>query len=180
MNVCVFCASSNDIAENYRKSAFDFGKLLAEQKYTLIYGGATGGLMDAVAKGASSASGEIIGIIPDAIIKNNRLSQLPTQLIQVEDMSERKKQMQEISDVFVVLPGSYGTLDEMFSVIASAIVGEHNKPLICVNDNSFFDLLIKHIDFMQSQCATSKSQNYQPIIVNSMEECLFKLNNIRI
>lgn len=180
MKVCVFCSSSNEIADLYKKSAFELGKKLAENKHTLVYGGATGGLMDAVAEGSSSANGEIIGIIPYAIIKNNRLSKLPTKLIQVADMSERKKQMQEIADVFVVLPGNYGTLDEMFSVVASAIVGEHCKPLICVNENHFFDALITHIDFMQSQCATAKSQHYEPIFVNTVDECFNKIKNIFI
>lgn len=180
MKICVFCSSSNDIATNYKKSAFNLGKALAEQTHTLVYGGATGGLMDAVAEGASLVGGEIIGIIPDAIIKNNRLSKLPTQLIQVQDMNERKKQMQEISDVFVVLPGSYGTLDEMFSVVASAMVGEHKKPLICVNENQFYDALLQHIEFMQTQCSTSKSQHFQPIIVNSVDECLEKIKKISI
>ena len=180
MKVCVFCSSSNDIADNYKQSAFQLGKSLSEQNHTLVYGGATGGLMDAIAKGSSSVGGEIIGIIPDAIIRNNRLSKLPTELVQVADMNERKKQMQEISDVFVVLPGSYGTLDEMFSVVTSAMVGEHKKPLICVNENHFYDVLLQHIEFMQTQCNTSKSQYYEPIFVNTGEECLEKINNFTI
>lgn len=179
MKICVFCSSSNDIADIYKKSAFYLGKSLAEQNHTLVYGGATGGLMDAVASGSSSAGGEIFGIIPDVIIKNNRLSSLSTQLMQVKDMSERKKLMQEISDVFVVLPGSYGTLDEMFSVTASAIVGEHNKPVICVNENHFYDDLISHINFMQNQCATSKSRHYEPVFVKSVDDCLAIINNFK-
>lgn len=180
MKVCVFCSSSNDIADNYKKSAYYLGQKIAENNHTLVYGGATGGLMDAVAEGASSANGNIIGIIPDAIIKNNRLSQLPTKLMQVSDMSARKKLMQEISDVFIVLPGSYGTLDEMFSVVASAIVGEHSKPLICINENCFYDALMKHIDFMQSQCATSVSKHYEPIVVNTVDECFEKIKKISL
>lgn len=177
MNVCVFCSSSNDIADSYKKSAYDLGEKLAESKHKLVYGGATGGLMDAVAQGAVSARGEIIGIIPAVIIKNDRLSQLPTQLVQVSDMSERKKMMQEISDIFVVLPGNFGTLDEMFSVIASGVVGEHTKPLICVNENGFFNALITHIAFMQRECATSKGKRYEPVFVNSVDECLEKISN---
>lgn len=178
MKICVFCSSSNDIADDYKKKAFDLGLELAKQNHVLVYGGATGGLMDAVAEGSHFAGGKIIGIIPDVIIKNKRLSQLPTQLIQVSDMSDRKKMMLEIADVFVVLPGSYGTLDEMFSVITSALVGEHAKPLICVNLNHFYDTLITHIDVMQHECATSKNNNYKPIFVNTVDECLESIDAI--
>ncbi|VBB45865.1 conserved hypothetical protein [uncultured Paludibacter sp.] len=180
MKICVFCSSSSDISDDYKKSAFRLGKTLVEQGHTLVYGGATGGLMDAVAEGAQAGKGEIIGVIPEAIIKNRRLSNLPTKLIKVPDMNERKKQLQELSDVFVALPGSFGTLDEMFSVIASGMVGEHNKLLICVNENRFYDALISHIEFMQTQCSTAKSQNYQPIFVQSVEECLERIKNLDI
>lgn len=178
MKICVFCSSSNGIAESYKQSAFRLGKTLAEQGHTLVYGGATGGLMDAVAEGAASASGEIIGIIPEAIVRNKRLSTLPTTLIHTLDMSERKKQMLAISDVFVVLPGSFGTLDEMFGVVASGMVGEHTKPLICINENGFYDRLIAHIDFMQTQCSAAKSAHYQPVFVESVEACLEKIKDM--
>lgn len=180
MKICVFCSSSNEIADLYKKSAFVLGKKLAENNHILVYGGATGGLMDAVAEGCASIKGEIIGIIPNAIIKNNRLSNIPTKLIQVADMNERKKQMLEIADIFVVLPGNYGTLDEMFCVVASGLVGEHSKPLICVNENNFYQDLLKHIHFMQSQCSTAKSQVYEPFFVNTIEECLMKIDNYTI
>ena len=180
MKICVFCSSGNDIAESYKQSAFRLGKTLAEQGHTLVYGGATGGLMDAVAEGAAWASGEIIGIIPEAIVRNKRLSALPTTLIHTPDMNERKKQMLAMSDVFVVLPGSYGTLDEMFGVIAAGMVGEHTKPLFCVNENGFYTRLLAHLHFMQAQCSTAKSAHYQPVFVKSTEECVEKIKNLML
>lgn len=180
MKICVFCSSSNEIADNYKKSAYHLGQKIAESNHTLLYGGATGGLMDAVAEGAASVKGKIMGVIPEVILQKNRLSSLPTDLHQVKDMSARKKMMQELSDIFVVLPGSYGTLDEMFSVVASAMVGEHEKPLILVNENRFYDALITHIEFTQAQCATVKGKHYEPIFVNSVDECLERINKISL
>jgi len=178
MNICIFCSSSNNIADQYKQSAFRLGKQLAEKGHTLIYGGATGGLMDEVAGGFRAGNGEIIGVIPQIIIKSNRLSSLPTQLITVEDMSERKKRMKADADVFVVLPGGYGTLDEMFDVIASGTVGEHKKPLICINENGFYNSLLAQIDSMKSECFTPKNENYKPCFVQSIEDCNQFIDNL--
>src|ERR1035437_5453077 len=150
MNIAVFCSSSNHIADQYREVAFQLGEFIAENGNTLVYGGATGGLMDSVAEGVHSKNGKIIGVIPNAVIKMNRQSSLPTQLITVETMSERKAEMKAFSEVFIVLPGSYGTLDEMLDIIASGVVGEHKKPLIILNQNGFYDLFLNQIDFMRS------------------------------
>lgn len=175
MKICVFCSSSNSIAPEFIEMGKILGRKIAENGHTLVYGGATGGLMDAVAEGASGENGEIIGVIPEIIIHSDRLSKLPTQQIVTADMSERKKRMKEIADVFVVLPGGFGTLDEMFDVIASASVGEHKKPLICHNYNGFYNSLIQLADEMRAGFFIPKEEKYKPIFVNSLEECLEKL-----
>ena len=172
MNIAVFCSSSNHIADHYRQSAFQLGKLIAEDGNVLVYGGATGGLMDSVAEGAKSKSGDIIGIIPQAVIKMRRQSTIPTELIIVDTMSERKEKMKSISDVFVVLPGSYGTLDEMLDIIASGVVGEHKKPLILVNENGFYELFLNQIDQMRNEHFIPAEEKYKPIIANNISHCL--------
>lgn len=178
MKICVFCSSSNSIAPGFIEMGKMLGKKIAEKGYTLVYGGATGGLMDAVAEGASGENGEIIGVIPEIIIHSDRLSQLPTQQIVTTDMSERKKRMKEMADAFVVLPGGFGTLDEMFDVIASATVGEHKKPLICLNYNGFYNRLIQLADEMRTGYFIPKEEKYKPIFVNSVEECLERIEVI--
>lgn len=175
MKICVFCSSSNSISPEYLEMGKNLGRKIAENGHTLVYGGATGGLMDAVAEGAAEKNGEIIGVIPEIIIKSNRLSKLPTQQIVTADMSERKKRMKEESDVFLVLPGGFGTLDEMFDVIASATVGEHKKPLICLNYNGFYDSLMKLADEMRAGFFIPKEEKYRPIFVNTVKECLERI-----
>ena len=157
MNIAVFCSSSNHIAEKYKQAGFRFGELIAEGGNILVYGGATGGLMDSVSEGAHSKNGAIIGVIPHAVIGMKRQSALPTELIIVETMSERKAKMKELSDVFVVLPGSYGTLDEMLDIIASGVVGEHKKPLIIINQDGFYDLFLNQVDLMRMPEALPES-----------------------
>jgi len=180
MNVCVYCSSSNNISERYKQSAFRLGRFLADNKFTLVYGGATGGLMDAVAEGAKAGDGEIVGVIPEIIIRSNRLSKLPTRMITVTDMNERKKRMKEEADVFVVLPGGYGTLDEMFDVIASGTVGEHKKSLICVNEDEFYKDLLSQVEKMKTECFTPKNESYKPVFVQSIDECMNQISNLHI
>jgi len=176
MNIAVFCSSSNHIADRYKQAAFKLGELIAESENTLVYGGATGGLMDSVSEGAHAKNGKIIGVIAQAIIKMNRQSSLPTQLITVESMSERKAEMKALADIFIVLPGSYGTLDEMLDIIASGIVGEHKKPLIIVNQDGFYDSLLNQINFMRSELFIPAEERYKPIIVQDINDCLELIN----
>lgn len=171
MKICVFCSSANHIADKYKTMAKELGRQIADKGHILVYGGATGGLMDAVAEGTAEKGGEIIGVIPEIIIRSKRLSYLPTQQIITSDMSERKKRMKEIVDLFVVLPGGYGTLDEMFDVIASATVGEHKKPLICLNYGGFYEELIQLSEKMKRGAFIPEVEVYKPIFVDTLDEC---------
>jgi uncharacterized protein (TIGR00730 family) len=172
MKIAVYCSSSNHIADKYKEVGFRLGELIAEGGDTLVYGGATGGLMDSVSEGAFSKNGEIIGVISQAIIKMNRQSSLPTELIIVNTMSERKAQMKELSDIFVVLPGSYGTLDEMLDVVTSAIVGEHKKPLIIFNQDGFYNQFLSQVDLMRSESFIPVDEKYKPLICIDINQCM--------
>ena len=175
MNIAVYCSSSNHIAENYLKSGSKLGEWIAENGHTLVFGGATGGLMSSVSKAAYDKNGSIIGVIPQAVINMNRQSPYCSELITLKTMGERKEKMKEISDVFVVLPGSYGTLDELFDVTASGIVGEHKKKIIIVNENGFYDDLLKLIARMRSE-KFIPVEVFKPIIVSDISSCIMALN----
>ena len=176
MNIAVFCSSSNLIADHYKTAAFRLGELIAESGNKLVYGGATGGLMDAVAEGAQSKKGEIIGVISQAIIKMNRQSYLPTELFTVETLSDRKALMKTLSEVFVVLPGSYGTLDEMLDIVTSGIVGEHKKPLILINQDGFYDQFLNQINYMRSEMFIPVDEKYKPLIAQNINHCMELIN----
>jgi len=179
MNIAVYCSSSNHIAEIYKQAAYQLGEWIAESGNVLVFGGATGGLMSSVSEGANSKNGNIIGVIPQAVIKMKRQNLLCSELLSVETMSERKAMMKTSADIFVVLPGSYGTLDEMFDVIASGVVGEHKKPLIIVNQNNFFEDFIKLSNRMSTEGFLPPThQNYQPLIVENIENCIDKIKQL--
>jgi len=170
MNIAVYCSSSNHIAQSYLDTAFELGVWIAKNGHTLVFGGATGGSMSAVSEGAAAENGQIIGVIPAAVIRMGRENPLCTELISVETMGERKELMKQRSDAFVVLPGSYGTLDELFDVLASGIVGEHKKPVIILNENGFYDDLIKQTDRMRAEMFIPV-EYFKPLIAKDLEEC---------
>ena len=128
-------------------------------------------------EGSLSKKGNMIGVIPQAVIRMNRQSSLPTELITVDTMSDRKAKMKMLSDAFIVLPGSYGTLDEMLDIIASGVVGEHKKPLIIVNQDGFYNLFLQQIDAMRDEHFIPMEEKYKPMIATDYEHC-FKLLNL--
>lgn len=139
--ITVFCGSSLGTDEMYEKQAFKLGEALAERKIGLVYGGASVGLMNAVANGSLSKGGEVIGVLPVFIKDKGIAHKNLTELILVDTMHERKTKMNEISDGVIALPGGFGTLEEFFEVLAWGQLGLHKKPVGLLNINCFYDSL---------------------------------------
>ena len=149
-SICVYCASSTLIDGTYALAAQELGTLMAKNGLRLIYGGGDRGLMGAVAKGVLDAGGEAVGVIPHFMVEAGWQHHGLTELIEVEDMSARKKLMEEISDGCIALPGSVGTFDELMETIALKKLGLYLKPVVILNTNHFYaplqTLLQKSID----------------------------------
>src|SRR5215203_5745857 len=139
--VSVFCGSSLGTDEVFQKHAHFVGETLAIQKIGLVYGGANVGLMGAVADGALSKGGEVIGVLPNFLRAKEIAHKNLTQLILVETMHERKTMMNELSDGVIALPGGFGTLEEFFEMLTWAQLGLHKKPIALLNIGGFFDSL---------------------------------------
>ena len=133
MKIAVYCASEFGKEEIYTEAAKELGQWIGRTKHTLVYGGESG-LMGTVAKEVHAAGCEVIGVVPGnvAFIKN-RPQPYVTKLIFTEDMSERKRKMLELADVFIALPGGIGTLDEISETITLTKIGVFNKPSILFN-----------------------------------------------
>lgn len=174
MNVAVYCSAKDVIPEEYLRIGDALGTWLGEHDHTLVYGGATGGLMTRVSHAAKQAGAYVIGVIPPRIKAAGRLATHCDELIEVANMAERKQQMRNIADCFVCLPGSYGTLDEMMDVLASGTVGEHQKPLYVLNYNGYYTHLQELTEHMRSLQFLPKEEHYKPCYVNSLEE-LYKM-----
>lgn len=180
MKIAVYCSAKDCIPEEYLALGDSLGSWIAANGHTLVYGGATGGLMSRVSNAVREAGGEVIGVVPKRIIQAGRLAKNCTEIHKVASMSRRKQKMRETADCFVCLPGSYGTLDEMFDVIASGTVGEHHKPIIILNYKGFYEGLKAESAHMKDLQFLPEHETYKPLFVNSLEEVYESLKSIII
>ncbi len=142
-NICVYCASSNYIRETFVETAETLGQLLAEGRHTLIYGGGNVGLMGVLARSVHEHGGTVVGYIPDALKRIEGVAyDVADELHITETMQERKAHMFTRADAFVVLPGGFGTLEEFMEVLTLKQLRYHNKPIVLVNTEGFYDPLI--------------------------------------
>lgn len=166
--VCVYCAISVHVDQYYYEEAAKLGRLLAEEKITTVYGGSSKGMMGALADSALNSGGEVIGIMPRNV-KNFELDHKNlTETLFVESMHERKMKMVERSGAFIVMPGGFGTLDETFEVLTWKQIGLHDKPIIIVNINGYWDKLLDLIDHtIQNRFALSENREMFKVVENA-------------
>ncbi len=147
-SICVFCGSSGRVDEAYRQAATQFGTLVGEKGYDLVYGGGHVGLMGITADAALAAGASVLGVIPkflqDYEVGHDGLNEL----IVTDNMHDRKRIMYERSDAFVILPGGLGTMDETFEVVTWTQLGLSAKPVVIANINGFWDPLIALVDHL--------------------------------
>ena len=145
-SLCVYCGASNRVSQRHRDAAFALGRALAQRGIRLVFGGGGIGLMGMVADGVIAGGGEAIGIIPghlhDLEVGHNGIGQL----VVVSSMHERKQRMFELSDAFAVLPGGLGTLDETFEIITWKQLRLHDKPVVIVDIDGYWQPLLAAID----------------------------------
>jgi len=146
--ICVFCGSSSGGRPRYRAVAGELGRTLAARGMGLVYGGARVGLMGAVADAVLGAHGQVIGVIPQALIAKEVAHEGLTELRVVSSMHERKAVMADLSDGFIAIPGGWGTLEELFEVLTWGQLGLHQKPCGLLNVEHYFDGLLSFADHM--------------------------------
>ncbi len=145
-SVCIFCGSKSGLRKEYTESAQLLGQLFVKNNIAMIYGGATNGLMGAIADTMMDAGGKVIGVIPKLIADRELAHKNLSELHIVSSMSERKTKMLELSDAFITLPGGVGSMDEMFEVLAFTHLGVNEKLVGILNVLGFYDSLLKYID----------------------------------
>lgn len=144
--VCVFCGSSRGARQEYEAAARSVGSLLAQRGIGLVYGGGNVGLMGALADAALAAGGEVIGVIPEALLEWEVAHTGLPDLRIVHSMHERKALMADLSDAFVALPGGFGTLEELCEVLTWSQLGLHAKACGLLNVAGYFDPLLALFD----------------------------------
>lgn len=148
--ICVFCGSSPGKKKEFTETAINLGKALAKSNISLVYGGASIGIMGQLAKAALENGGEVIGVITKELADMEIAFTEITHLHVVDSMHERKALMAELSDGFIALPGGFGTLEEFFEVLTWTQLGIHSKPCGLLNVSNYFDHLMDFIKTMEA------------------------------
>jgi uncharacterized protein (TIGR00730 family) len=170
--LCVFCGARFGADPAYRDLAGRLGRLLAENGVTLVYGGGGVGLMGVVANAALAVPGQVVGIIPRFLLDREAGHPNLTETIVVETMHERKLQMFERSDGFVILPGGLGTLEEFFEVLSWRTMGLHDKPIIILDHNGYWDPLVALLNRVVEGSFADRRYLEQIAVVTKLEELL--------
>jgi uncharacterized protein (TIGR00730 family) len=178
-SIVVFCGASAGADEIYCEEGYAFGKLLAINGITLIYGGASIGVMGAVANGCLENGGQAIGIITDFFRTKEVAHEDLSEMIVVKTMHERKLLMYKMADGAVVLPGGFGTMDEFFEVLTWSQLGMHTKPIAVLNVKDYYRHLIAFVHHAQQEAFIADRDKDLIIIGGSCAEVLDKMQNFK-
>jgi len=170
-NICVYCSSSNYIDDKFYKAAYEMGAAIAKEGYNLVYGGSTRGCMGKVAEGTLDHGGSVTGIIPQAL--QDRVEQPDhIEVIVTKDMNDRKKLMEEKADIFVALPGSFGTLDEIIQVIVTKQLSYHKKAIVFLNLDDFYQPLFDMFENFYKYKFANEYNRHLFYVAESVEEIM--------
>jgi len=166
----IFCSSSNKLDEIYYQEAERLGRWMGENGKTLVYGGANCGLMETLAKAMHETGGHVLGVVPQILVDRNRVSTSIDETIHTRDLNDRKQQLIEQSEVILALPGSVGTLDEVFTVMAANTIGIHSKKVIFWNINGFWNGLFAMFEQLLTTGVVNKPFEEMMLRADTLEE----------
>ena len=178
-SICVFCASSNAVGEVYLNAATDLGRRMGQAGIDLVYGGASIGLMGAVARGVHAKGGKVTGVLPKFFKSKEIEYSEADELIVTRDMRERKAIMDERSDAFIVLPGGVGTLEEAMEIFSLIQLKQTLKPLVFINTDGFYDGIIRHFEQLVELKFAKEETLEMYALVKSPEEAIAFIENFQ-
>lgn len=176
-NVCVYCGSSSNVDDAFKKAAVDLGKAVAGEGWGVVYGGGRVGLMGLVADSVLEAGGKVVGIIPEHIQSREVEHTDLTELHVVDTMHVRKQMMVDRSEAFVILPGGIGTLDEFFELVTWKQLGLHDKPIVIVNLNGYWSKLIETVENIANEGFMRMDDLKMYHVVDKIEDVVETLKN---
>ncbi len=175
--VCVYCSSSNAVAQSFFVAAEKLGELLAQQDYTLVYGGGHVGLMGAVARAVHAHGGKVIGVIPEALRAKEVAYLAADELIITRDLRERKAAMQARAQAFITLPGGFGTLEEVMEIITLKQLGFHSAPIVILNTENYYQPLLDFFEHVFRHRFAKPEHRELYHVVPTPEEALARLKD---
>ena len=176
--VAVYCGSRLGNSDVYEKAARDLGQALADSGMGLVYGGASIGLMGAVADGVIDGGAQAVGVIPTFMLKHEIAHKDLTRLHLTDTMHTRKPVMAEYADAFITLPGGLGTLEEIMEIATWRQLYQHEKPMIILNINGFYDKLIEHLKYTTEQGFMKQQDLDRLVVCNTIGEAINILQTV--
>ena len=176
-SLCIFCGSNPGKKATYAEGARALGTLMAERNIKLVYGGGKIGLMGIIADTLLEKDGEVIGVIPDFLMKKEVGHKDIQEMHVVKTMHERKYLMSEIADGFIAMPGGFGTLDELAEILTWAQLGLHQKPIGVLNIDGYFDGLLSFVDTMVKEGYLVEKNSQMILVDDDPEKLLEKMAN---
>lgn len=174
--VAVFCGSKNGNNPLFLQHAAELGKHLAVLNLRLIYGGGKKGIMGTLADAVLNNGGNVMGVIPKVLIEWEAQHENLTELAIVPDMHSRKKMMYELSDAAIILPGGFGTLDELFEMLTWNQLKIHDKKIYILNTAGFYDHLLNHLKIMEKEDFLYEPFSHRIVFCNSPVELFNKID----
>jgi len=174
-SLCVFCGSSPGRDPEHLALARTLGRRLATEGIALVYGGASVGLMGALADAALEAGGEVIGVIPRGLVAREVAHPALSELVVVDSMHERKAVMSDRAEGFVALPGGLGTLEELFEVWTWGLLGIHAKPVALLDATGYYDSMLGFLDSAMAEGFVREPQRGMLIAARSVDDLLAAL-----
>jgi uncharacterized protein (TIGR00730 family) len=177
--IVVFCGSSLGFNPVYKETAIELGNYFANNKIGLVYGGGKIGMMGAIADTILAHKGEVIGVIPKLLEKEEVVHSGVEEMIVCKKMSERKVIMSKLIDGYITLPGGFGTLDELFEALTLGQLHIEQKPVGLLNVNGFFDATLLQLDKMVEEGYLKQENREMLIVGTSVDELMQKMNNYK-
>jgi uncharacterized protein (TIGR00730 family) len=174
-SICVYCGSGPGTNPAFMEAARRFGRILAENRVGLVYGGGSAGLMGACAEAVLDHGGHVTGIIPEFLTDREHMLMRAQERIITRDLHERKRLMFERADAFVALPGGVGTLEELVEQLTWAQLGRHRKPILIADIDHFWDPLCALLDHMEKLQFIRAGLNVNLLVADRIEDILPKL-----
>ncbi|GAF54201.1 TIGR00730 family Rossman fold protein [Psychrobacter sp. JCM 18900] len=176
--VAVYCGSRLGTGDVYEQAARELGSALANNGMGLVYGGASIGLMGAVADEVINGGAQAVGVIPTFMLKHEIAHEQLTRLHLTDTMHTRKTVMAEYADAFITLPGGLGTLEEIMEIATWRQLYQHEKPMIILNINGFYDRMIEHLKYTTEQGFMKQEDLDRLVVCNTIIEAIDMLQTV--
>lgn len=177
--IVVFCGSSLGFNPIYKEAAVELGNYFVNNEICLVYGGGKIGMMGILSDTILAKNGDVIGVIPKLLEKEEVVHDGVEEMIVCKNMSERKVLMSKLVDGYITLPGGFGTLDELFEALTLGQLHIEQKPIGLLNINGFFDAILMQLDKMVAEGYLKQTNRNMLLVANSVDDLMDKMNNYK-